>query len=306
LPMFQFMLPHRFVNSASLSAFAQHEWNLSGLGIGAAGVQLIVRYFHKHNYMHALNLSNNSIDDEAVPWLCALLESSTVITSLNLAGNQISQDGLARIALSSIKSPLTKLDMSSHISGKKNTLGTKGAAAVAEMIREHHILQELNLAGVGGYGIYNIATEGITPAQGFTQLTVLDVSSNRMSERSFVALCKALLGTRLRELNLSRNPIGRDSGKALFELIANLKTLQVLNLSACELSTVASPSGPNVDFFLKLAGSFGSHLRVLQRRSSHPLFRCAGEIAFGNPYSRPQSRFALDALIMPIMIAIDP
>ena len=30
---------------------------------------------------------------------------------------------------------------------------------------------------------------------------------------SFVALCKALLGTRLRELNLSRNPIGRDSGE---------------------------------------------------------------------------------------------
>ena len=77
-------------------------------------------------------------------------------------------------------------------------MGHEGAAAIAMVLQRSTHLAELRLAGVGGQGMYTIARQGLAQISPNTALHSIDLSGNRMSERSVSPLASELLLLALR------------------------------------------------------------------------------------------------------------
>lgn len=186
--------------------------------------------------------------------------SLSQLRHLSVRANGIGPAGCFALSagLSSVPS-LRSLDLSSLPSRQPNTLGERGGAALAKLLQGESFLSQgprrhsgtstasaatdatsrdncpklrsLSLGSVGQAGIAVLATRGLA---GNTSLRMLDVRANRLDDHVMAALCNALKQTRVRVLNLARNPFGARGGEAIAALIGESRFLSDLSLAHCE------------------------------------------------------------------------
>jgi internalin A len=149
-----------------------------------------------------LDLRGCQIGDEGA----ASLASLSLLTSLNLGANQIGAEGAASLAA---LTQLTSLNL------RGNQIGAEGAASLAALTQ----LTSLNLGGnqIGAAGAASLAA--------LTQLTSLNLGNNEIGDAGAVALAAL---THLTTLDLRDNQIGAAGAVALAAL-TQLTTLYLWN-----------------------------------------------------------------------------
>ena len=172
------------------------------------------------------------VDDECVEMLAsgANFMSSTGlkvvrITKLDLFRNNITDRGAATLA-EMLKENRTLQQLA--VGG--NSIGDGGATALAEMLKENKTLQQLDVSGnsigVGG------ATALAEMLKENKTLQQLDVSGNSIGVGGATALAEMLKENKtLQQLDVSDNSIGVGGATALAEMLKENKTLQQLDVS---------------------------------------------------------------------------
>ncbi|MFT3698600.1 MAG: hypothetical protein QM831_35975 [Kofleriaceae bacterium] len=159
--------------------------------IGARGVQALVDADWP---LESLDLSDNALDDDAAIALAGRGPAS--LTDLNLADNDITAIGLARLIGSDRLANLTSLGV-----------GTNRISSIGELTSMVGKLESLNLA-------HNRLGDGIRSLAAIESesLTSLDLASNVITIRAFEELTGAAWFSRLTYLNLSGNALGPAAG----------------------------------------------------------------------------------------------
>ena len=156
------------------------------------------------------SLSITDIPPNGINTLEPTLSTNTVLTSLNLYGNKIGDEGAKALALNTNLTSMRLHD---------NKIGDEGAKTLAL----NTTLTSLDLGGnwIGADGAKSLALN--------TTLTSLNLELNEIGAEEAKALA---LNTNLTSLNLSHNTIGNEGAKAL----ARNTTLTLLNLDRNEIS----------------------------------------------------------------------
>ena len=128
-----------------------------------------------------------NMDAESVSVIAQLLRSSTVMTTLDLQGNNIGPEGAAALA-GALRGDTTLTTL--RLQG--NNIGPEGAAALAGALRGNTILVTLNLSwnSIGPGGAAALAGA----LRGNTTLTTLDLPWNNIAAGGVEALAGALRG----------------------------------------------------------------------------------------------------------------
>jgi Leucine-rich repeat (LRR) protein len=140
-----------------------------------------------------LDLNGNGLNAQDIQELVKALATNITLTTLNVGGNQIGDEGA--IALSA-NTTLTTLSV------EGNQIGDKGAKAIAA----NTTLTTLNLES------NEIGVEGAKALSANTTLTTLKIGENKMGDEEAKALAA---NTTLSTLNVENNYIGDEGAKAL-------------------------------------------------------------------------------------------
>ncbi|CAE7436158.1 NLRC3 [Symbiodinium natans] len=113
--------------------------DLQGLGIGASGlVQALCTVLEKGTFTE-LNISSNSLRDEHMKALCAVLEKCGSLKDFNVSNNSIGPDGAKAICRMLTQSSLKRLDVSG------NGIGDEGSDAIAKCVESKSDFENLGL-----------------------------------------------------------------------------------------------------------------------------------------------------------------
>jgi len=175
--------------------------NLSRNKITSNGAQEIAKGIAANGSLTELNLEDNLIDDAGVAALAANLAQKPAITSLNLNGNKIRAAGVRALVdhLSSSDRPLPYLNLA------RNQLGDDGAAEVAKLLQSNGTISVVNLAGngIGDRGVQALAAVLNNPDSNVVELNLAD---NNITTTGALSLEKVLQNNHtLSKLNLSNN-----------------------------------------------------------------------------------------------------
>ncbi|MDG1436419.1 MAG: hypothetical protein P8P83_01350 [Rickettsiaceae bacterium] len=175
------------------------------------------------------SLGGEHLATELAVALCG--KGNSALTSLNLGGNDIGDDGVAGLAIFLKKNgTLTELDL------QCNHIGNKGAVLLAKALKTNTTLTTLNLArnAIGAEGAEALA-DSLKENNTLTSLALL---SNNIGNKGAVLLAKALkTNTTLTTLNLARNNIGSEGAAALAEALKENSTLTSLDLGGNKIGT---------------------------------------------------------------------
>eukprot|EP00934_Nitzschia_sp_Nitz4_P006793 Nitzschia sp. Nitz4//scaffold17_size182527//56450//58579//NITZ4_001843-RA/size182527-processed-gene-0.10-mRNA-1//1//CDS//3329539307//6783//frame0 len=137
------------------------------------------------------------------------------------------------VGVSALVEPLTSLSHPSRLRVLKlnhvGLSGTKGATAIASILRDNQCLEELYLARnkLGGLGVSRLAAE----LKNNDTLVRLDVSSNQIKAKGMTALAEALrtsTESNLQILDISNNDIKAGGISSLVKLLAEDRRITVL------------------------------------------------------------------------------
>jgi hypothetical protein len=200
--------------------------------MSAATFRRLFETLKKCNTLKGLCLSNCIIDgSESSPfWLMEhedWLKLVKKLCKLELRGDQlcsIEAEKLARALKQTPLSGLRALDLS------KNSIGNRGAEALAKALCESPSLQTLYLSN---NGICCDGAEALAKALlcESPSLQTLDLSNNVIGNMGAVALAKALCESRLQTLYLSDNVIGNRGTVALAKALPVSSSINELDLS---------------------------------------------------------------------------
>jgi len=243
-----------------------------------------------------LDLGANRMDLESIKALREGLASNTCIEHLNLSYNLLGDEGMATLAEVIVENealPLTELNLRmtqigpsgakelTKVINKKgtkfrvlnlsqNAIGTEGAAALSEALKENCWLRHLNLSGsprgpnIGSRGAVRIG-EALTMPQPLRSHTVtqedrmlakmtspirsvdkfnlayLDLSANDINDEDGDAIGQGLkTNTSLKSLSLRCNLLGRKTGRSIAEALYTNASLKTLDLSQNRLGDKAA------------------------------------------------------------------
>ena len=212
--------------------------------------------------MRELHLNSNKLDGSACDLLAKVVPSMTGLEKLSLGSNPVGSGGAVEVIKALCGSEVKQLWL-------QNTgIGEPDCEALCELLKSSHSLQHLHI------NQNNLSSESVTSIltelSQNSSLTKLDISNSRFSITNVdslasvlkdhskctltelklrdchissegavklaAALCK---NTTLKHLNLSINPIGEhvEGVTAVAEMLAENKTLTVLILSLCHISS---------------------------------------------------------------------
>jgi Ran GTPase-activating protein (RanGAP) involved in mRNA processing and transport len=179
-----------------------------------------------------LNLADNCISDFGMHAIKTIINNMN-IEYLNLASNMISGDGLECILEDLIKNTHLKYLDIGVVEGsiRKNSLGIQGAICISALLIRNKTLEALclddnDLGGDGGECL------GIALAQN-DKIKTLKVSENDLKSEGAIPIIKSAVN--LEHLDISKNFLKSDVGKALSKLLKSTKTLKRLHLEYNEL-----------------------------------------------------------------------
>ena len=212
-----------FINVLNVkrSSVLSESWNLSRCNFINYDIVCIALGLQDDLIVKVLDVSNNFITDGGATAIKDCLHHNNTIIELNVSRNRISGQLCAEII--AVKSSLLKLNIS------KNNIDDHGAEFIGKAIKNNNTLQELDMmynqiSSKGAHFIF----EGI---EFNSSLKRFDISSNEVSDLGSVALCKCLENnSTLEELNMSFNKVTDCGAKQVAEAIIGTK-LRVLDIS---------------------------------------------------------------------------
>ena len=176
-----------------------------------------------------LNLHGNQIGDEGIFKLTEALKPNTTITTLHLSGNQIGDEGASKLAEAlKTNTTITTLWLSS------NRIGDKGASNLAEALKINASITTLDLSDsqMGDEGVSRLA-EALKIN---TAVTTLNLSTNGIGDEGASELAEALkTNTTLTTLGLSYNQIGKEGADRLSETLDTNTMITTLDLSGNQI-----------------------------------------------------------------------
>jgi len=181
-----------------------------------------------------------------VQTLVKALKSNTTLTSINLAGNEMSPEG-AQVLAEALKSNTTL----TSINLEDNAMGPEGAQALAEALKSNTTLTSIDLAqnGMGPGGAQALAEALKTN----TTLTSINLYNNQMGPKGVQALAEALkTNTTLTSTGLSAHPF--DPAAPQLQVIETLCKRNKALAQAAELYALIVASFPTEeqDAYLRL------------------------------------------------------
>jgi Leucine-rich repeat (LRR) protein len=162
--------------------------------------------------------------DTKCGWFIEALADSahlSSLTSLDLWGNNIGDEGARAIANSAHFSSLTSLNL------RRNTIGPEGATAIANSA----YLSALTLLDLSANNIRDEGATAIANSAHLSSLTSLNLSSNNIRDEGATAIANSAHLSSLTSLGLWGNNI-RDEGATAIANSAHLSSLKSLDLSA--------------------------------------------------------------------------
>ena len=173
----------------------------------------------------SLNLRGNSIDDEGASSLSEALRVNTSLTSLDLRGNPLGDEGASSLSEAlRVNTSLTSLHL------RDNSIGDVGASSLSEALRVNTSLTSLDLCwnSIGAEAASSLS-EALRVN---TSLTSLNLSCNKIKDEQVNSLSEALrVNTSLTSLDLSSSSIGAEGASSLSEALRVNTSLTSLNLS---------------------------------------------------------------------------
>ena len=211
------------------------EVDLSSAKIKNVGAAVISVVLEKNSSLTHLDLSFNAFDG-VVSSLSKALKANSSLTSLNLGGNFVGEDGASSLSKAlKANSSLTNLNLS------QNSIGDDGASSLSKALKANFSLTSLNLSAtsIGDAGASSLSKA----LKANSSLANLNLSINSIGDAGASSLSKALkANSSLTNLNLSLNSIG-DAGAFSFSkaLKAN-SSLTSLNLSSTSIGDAGASS----------------------------------------------------------------
>ncbi len=196
------------------------------------------------SHLKVLNLESNEISSTGISKLCEVLDSQRFVelTSLNLSGNPICDDGAIVLFNTLIKGPrkLTVLRLS-----ECSLTGQCVPTLVTTLQDEHCKLVKLSLGynNIGDEGVRLLVDEALTKKH--CKLTDLDLGYCSLTLECIVILSKALQDEhcKLNVLCLWHNDFGDEGVCVLFSALTNDNCkLTELNLHDCSLTDKCIPT----------------------------------------------------------------
>ena len=188
--------------------------------IGSLGCVEIVKLFDNTNcQLRGLNLAGNDITDEGVKQLSSVLANSQ-LSSLNLSYNGITDAGVKQLSSVLANSQLSTLNL------RENGITDEGVKQLSSVLANSQ-LSSLNLEG------NDITDEGVKQLSSVlanSQLSSLDLSENKITNEGVKQLSSVLANSQLSSLYLSENNITDEGVKQLSSVLANSQ-LSSLDLS---------------------------------------------------------------------------
>lgn len=224
---------HFFYPSGSLPGLLQCHLlsRLNALTIHASYVgEPLARAIAQSEYLtglKTLRLSRNRFEDEAVQHLA----TSPVLDNmedLDLSDNELSETSALTLASSQHFGSIRRLEL------RNNQLGPVGA----EMIAGSEQFANLHWLGLSHNEIGTARLRTLNRTQGFLRVPALDLSNNGLQAAELQVILNRSPGpfdpgtVRLRDLNLSHNPLGND-GMRVLGACRHLDGVQILRLVGC-------------------------------------------------------------------------
>ena len=246
--------------------------NMNGVGVGLTASELLIKSIKMHPKIVIIDMSNNFLADEGALSFAKLILSTTTIISLDLSSNHMSDEGTSLIfkALENNKS-LVYLNIGSRGSIGRNSVGTKGIKAAAEMLKHNSVLSELEmvLCEINSVNIMPL-TSGLDMNK---TLSYLNLNNNNIRSVGAVAIFKSITNSGIREIKLADNSIGDEIAPYITALLQKNKTLRLIDLSGNQISYVTAKA-----FCGKLASTYTIEDLILSRNAR---FGSRGAAALG-------------------------
>ena len=183
---------------------------------------------------HSLDLLLGELSrhDEACP--AGVLQG---VTFLDISGNNIGEDGIARLATALQANTTMKiLDIRNN-----HGIAVNGAKSLGRALSVNSSLEELNISdtSIGDRGVAHIAHA----LQTNTTMKVLDVSNCGISYKGAESLARTLsFNSSLEELNISYTSIGDEGVAYIASALQTNTTMKVLNVNHCGISCQGAES----------------------------------------------------------------
>jgi hypothetical protein len=237
-----------------------HEATLTGLDlssnpIGAVGAMALAGALEGNIFLKELQLSNCGIKDQGSAKLMPIIAELSDLTTLNISKNGISKPGSEYVGEMLERTLyLENLDLS------WNALGPKGCERVVRALSNNKTIRRLGLA-------FNSAGDAVMKLEEVLQdgvLEEIDLSNNQINEKQAQVISGLLKRSKtLKRVKLSKNPIGKRGGRAMFKALLVLEAFGVsVDLSGCDLGSedktlhLFDPANPNGDYNLDLTDPY--------------------------------------------------
>jgi Ran GTPase-activating protein (RanGAP) involved in mRNA processing and transport len=184
----------------------------------------------KNQSLTSLNLAGNQITDEEVKAIATALEKNQSLTSLDLQYNQITAEGAKAIAIALKKNQsLTSLNL------ECNKITAEGAKAIATALEKNQSLTSLSL---GGNEITDEGAKAIATALKKNQsLSSLSLGGNEITAEGAKAIATALEKNQsLTSLDLYNNKITAEGVKAIATALEKNQSLTSLALQCSQIT----------------------------------------------------------------------
>ena len=181
--------------------------DLREAGLGIESSKRIKEILNKNTYFACVEVAKNSLKDQGCINIAEGILASVTVLHLDVASNGLTCEGIYKLVKKLAQSQsLISLDLRSYDGYKKNRVGTLGAKAIAEMIKESKFIGYLNLMNT------SLTTKGlkmiIDSLSQNLSLSHLNVSYNKFSNKVVHNLADAIVASNLSELFIAGNKIG--------------------------------------------------------------------------------------------------
>ena len=192
----------------------------------------ILQENHADANLRILRLTSNDLTRQATEALGRVLYSDTTLAELNLGDNQLGPEGTMTLI-----QPLLSANTSlTYLSLENNRIAPKGAKHLAQLLRNNKTILELNLShnDIGARGIKTLA-KGMDSN---TALQRLHLSHNHLGApgiRQLTSVLKKNQRHAVTFLNVSSNQATENGAQAVKEWLLYDKTLETIWLSSNDL-----------------------------------------------------------------------
>ena len=176
------------------------------------------------------------MEDEGIAILSESISKSESIISVDISSNEIRAKG-ARHLITGLyhNNSVVELKLSSiGVEAKKNRLRAEGVRPLKQLLETNLVLSFLDVSGncIGKDGLDHI----IQGLKDNTSLISLKVSKNDIPGDGLHELFKWLRYTRIRELDISKNPIGNTGALQGTDYLPYWSSLEILDISDIRIS----------------------------------------------------------------------